>query len=136
MTIPRKIFGSARKIEGGGSLTIIATALVETGSRMDEVIFEEFKGTGNAEIVLDREIALKRMFPALNLRKSGTRNEELLLGPLTDQQRKLMRLLNSRPPNDSIQALLRLVQQTPDNLALLDEVVPARQRADVPEFEL
>ncbi len=136
MTIPRKIFGSARKIEGGGSLTIIATALVETGSRMDEVIFEEFKGTGNAEIVLDREIALRRMFPAINLRKTGTRNEELLLGSQTEQQRKLMRLLNSRPPNDSIQALLRLVQQTPNNQALLDEVAPKREREDVPEFEL
>ena len=136
MTIPRKIFGSARKIEGGGSFTIIATALIETGSRMDEVIFEEFKGTGNAEIVLDREIALRRMFPAINMRKTGTRNEELLLGPQTEQQRKLMRILNSRPPNDSIQALIRLVQQTPDNQALLDEVVPKREREDVPEFEL
>ena len=128
MTIPRKIFGSARKIEGGGSFTIIASALIETGSRMDEVIFEEFKGTGNAEIVLDRELALKRLFPAVNLRKSGTRNEELLLGERTDQQHKLMRLLNSRPPADSLQALIRHIQTSPSNEALLDELVPAREK--------
>ncbi|HYE59210.1 MAG TPA: transcription termination factor Rho [Rhodothermales bacterium] len=128
MTIPRKIFGSARKIEGGGSFTIIASALIETGSRMDEVIFEEFKGTGNAEIVLDRELALKRLFPAVNLRKSGTRNEELLLGERTDQQHKLMRLLNSRPPADSLQALIRHIQTSPSNEALLDELMPAREK--------
>jgi transcription termination factor Rho len=133
MTIPRKIFGSARKIEGGGSFTIIASALIETGSRMDEVIFEEFKGTGNAEIVLDRELALKRLFPAVNLRKSGTRNEELLLGERTDQQHKLMRLLNSRPPADSIQALIRQIQTSPSNEALLDDLVPAREKEK--EFE-
>ena len=134
MTIPRKIFGSARKIEGGGSLTLIATVLVETGSRMDEVIFEEFKGTGNAEIVLDRELAQKRVFPAMNLRKSGTRNEELLLGPRVDQQHKLMRILNMRPPVDSMQALLRQLQTTPTNDALLDELVPKKAQ-EVPEFD-
>ncbi|MBE2187522.1 MAG: transcription termination factor Rho, partial [Rhodothermales bacterium] len=134
MTVPRKIFGSARKIEGGGSLTIIATALVETGSRMDEVIFEEFKGTGNAEIVLDRELAQKRLFPAINLRKSGTRNEELLLGDRVDQQHRLMRLLNQRNPVDSLTALIRHVQTSPSNDALLDGLVPKRDR--VPEFEL
>ena len=134
MTIPRKIFGSARKIEGGGSLTIIATALVETGSRMDEVIFEEFKGTGNAEIVLDRELAQKRLFPAINLRKSGTRNEELLLGDRVEQQHKLMRILNQRNPVDSLTALLRHVQTSPSNDALLDALVPTRDR--VPEFEV
>lgn len=76
---PKRFFGAARNIEEGGSLTIIATALVETGSRMDEVIFEEFKGTGNMEIVLDRKLADKRIFPAIDLNKSGTRKEELLL---------------------------------------------------------
>ena len=75
----QKIFGAARNIEEGGSLTIIATALIETGSRMDEVIFEEFKGTGNAEIVLDRKLADKRTFPAIDIAKSGTRKEELLV---------------------------------------------------------
>ena len=134
MTIPRKIFGSARKIEGGGSLTIIASALVETGSRMDDVIFEEFKGTGNAEVVLDREMANKRVFPAINLRKSGTRNEELLLGKHVDQYHRLFRLLNSRPPTDSMQALLRHVASTPSNEALLDALVPARER-ELPEFD-
>jgi transcription termination factor Rho len=125
MQIPRKIFGAARNIEGGGSLTIIATALIETGSRMDEVIFEEFKGTGNSEIVLDRELANRRIFPALNLRKSGTRNEERLLGEWTEQHHRLFRALNSRSPMDAMQALLRHVQQTPSNEHLLSELIPA-----------
>ena len=124
LTIPRKIFGAARNIEGRGSLTIIATALIETGSRMDEVIFEEFKGTGNAEIVLDREMANKRIYPAINLRKSGTRNEELLLGDMTHQHHKLFRALNSRPPIDAMQALLRHLQQIPTNEELLNELIP------------
>jgi len=127
MTIPRKIFGAARNIEGGGSLTIIATALIETGSRMDEVIFEEFKGTGNAEIVLDREMANKRIFPAINLRKSGTRNEELLLGDKIEQHHRLFRALNSRSPIDAMQALLRHLQQKPTNDEMLDELIPVNQ---------
>ena len=124
MQVPRKIFGAARNIEHGGSLTIIATALIETGSRMDEVIFEEFKGTGNAEIVLDREMANKRIFPAINLRKSGTRNEELLLGDLTYQHHQLFRVLNSRAPIEAMQALLRHLQQAPTNEDLLNELIP------------
>jgi transcription termination factor Rho len=124
MQIPRKIFGSARNIEGGGSLTIIATALIETGSRMDEVIFEEFKGTGNSEIVLDREMANKRIFPAINLRKSGTRNEERLLGDRVGQHHALFRALNSRPPMDAMQALIRHLQTSPTNEHLLNELVP------------
>ncbi len=125
MQIPRRIFGAARNIEGGGSLTIIATALIETGSRMDEVIFEEFKGTGNAEIVLDREMANKRIFPAVNLRKSGTRNEELLLGDRVHQHNRLFRALNSRPPIEAMQALLRHLQKTSSNDELLNELIPA-----------
>ncbi len=125
MQIPRRIFGAARNIEGGGSLTIIATALIETGSRMDEVIFEEFKGTGNAEIVLDREMANKRIFPAINLRKSGTRNEELLLGDKVEQHHRLFRALNSRHPIEAMQALLRHIQKTSSNEELLDELIPA-----------
>ncbi len=125
MQIPRKIFGAARNIEGGGSLTIIATALVDTGSRMDEVIFEEFKGTGNSEIVLDREMANKRIFPAINLRKSGTRNEELLLGDKVDQHHRLFRALNSRPPIEAMQALLRHLQQSPSNEDLLNDLIPS-----------
>jgi transcription termination factor Rho len=124
MQIPRKIFGSARNIEHGGSLTIIATALIETGSRMDEVIFEEFKGTGNSEIVLDREMANKRIFPAVNLRKSGTRNEERLLGDRVKQHHTLFRALNSRPPTEAMQALLRHLQTSPTNDHLLNELVP------------
>ncbi len=125
MKIPRRIFGAARNIEGGGSLTIVATALIETGSRMDEVIFEEFKGTGNAEIVLDREMANKRIWPAINLRKSGTRNEELLLGDKIEQHHRLFRALNSRAPIDAMQALLRHMQQFPSNDEMLDELVRA-----------
>ncbi|MDA0379587.1 MAG: transcription termination factor Rho [Bacteroidetes bacterium] len=127
MNIPRKIFGAARNIEGGGSLTLIATALIETGSRMDEVIFEEFKGTGNSEIVLDRELADKRIYPAINLRKSGTRNEELLIDrDMIDQHHRFFRALNSRPPVDAMIALLRHMQQAPTNEALLNELVPSR----------
>jgi transcription termination factor Rho len=125
MKIPRKIFGAARNIEGGGSLTIIATALIETGSRMDEVIFEEFKGTGNSEVVLDREMADKRIFPAINLRKSGTRNEERLLGEKTEQHHRLFRALNTRPPIEAMQALLRHLVASPTNDELLDSLVGA-----------
>lgn len=125
LIIPRRIFAAARNIEGGGSLTIIATALVETGSRMDEVIFEEFKGTGNAEIVLDREMANKRIFPAINLRKTGTRNEALLLGDYVQQHHRLFRALNSRSPVEAMQALLRHMQRTASNHELLESLVPA-----------
>ena len=124
LTVPRKIFGAARNIEDGGSLTIIATALIETGSRMDEVIFEEFKGTGNSEIVLDRKMADKRIYPAINLKRSGTRNEELLLGDMVAQHHRLFRALNQRPPIDAMQALLRHFEQSPTNEDLLNELVP------------
>ena len=126
LIVPRRIFGSARNIEGGGSLTIIATALIETGSRMDDVIFEEFKGTGNAEIVLDRELAEKRIFPAINLRKSGTRNEERLIGEDQIRQHHLLfRALNSRHPVEAMQALLRHVLTTESNDALLQGLIPS-----------
>ena len=127
MQIPRKIFGAARNIEDGGSLTLIATALIDTGSRMDEVIFEEFKGTGNSEIVLDRELADKRIYPAINLRKSGTRNEQLLIGPdYIDQHNRLFRALNSRSSVDAMLALLRHMQQAPTNEDLLNGLIPSR----------
>ncbi len=125
LKVPRRIFGSARNIEGGGSLTIIATALIETGSRMDDVIFEEFKGTGNSEIVLDREMADKRIYPAINLRKSGTRNEERLIGEAIEQHHRLFRALNSRHPVEAMQALIRHLQQSPTNAHLLNELVPS-----------
>ncbi len=123
MRVPRRLFGSARNIEDGGSLTLIATALIETGSRMDEVIFEEFKGTGNAEIVLDREMAHRRVWPAINLRKSRTRNEDLLLGDVADKHGRLFQVLNSRRPMEAMQALTRHMQTFPTNDALLTALV-------------
>ncbi len=125
LVMPRKIFGAARNIEHGGSLTIIATALVETGSRMDDVIFEEFKGTGNAEIVLDRELADKRIYPAINIRKSGTRNEERLMSEEQMRQRTMLfRVLSERHPVEAMQALLKQVQRSPSNVHLLNELIP------------
>ena len=125
LLIPRKIFGAARNIENGGSLTIIATALIETGSRMDDVIFEEFKGTGNAEIVLDRELADKRIYPAINIRKSGTRNEERLMPEEQIRQRHMLfRVLNARHPVEAMQALVRQIQLSPTNVHLLNELIP------------
>jgi transcription termination factor Rho len=125
LLIPRKIFGAARNIENGGSLTIIATALIETNSRMDEVIFEEFKGTGNAEIVLDRELADKRIYPAINIRKSGTRNEERLMPEEQIRQRHMLfRVLNARHPVEAMQALVRQIQLSPTNVHLLNELIP------------
>ncbi|MCZ8259016.1 MAG: transcription termination factor Rho, partial [Beijerinckiaceae bacterium] len=113
---PKRFFGAARNIEEGGSLTIIATALIDTGSRMDEVIFEEFKGTGNSEIVLDRKVADKRVFPALDILKSGTRKEELITP--RDQLQKtyvLRRILNPMGPQDAIEFLLDKLRQTKQN---------------------
>jgi len=104
---PKRIFGAARNIEEGGSLTIISTALVETGSRMDDVIFEEFKGTGNAEIVLDRKIADKRTFPSIDISKSGTRKEEMLVDKdLLTRMWVLRRLLMQMGTGESIEFLL------------------------------
>ncbi len=124
LKVPRRIFGAARNVENGGSLTIIATALIETGSRMDDVIFEEFKGTGNAEIVLDRQMADKRIYPAVNLRESGTRNEERLIGGSLKKHHQLFRALNSRPPTKAMQALLKHLRNSPTNAHLLNELVP------------
>jgi transcription termination factor Rho len=113
---PKKFFGSARNIEEGGSLTIIATALVDTGSRMDEVIFEEFKGTGNSEIVLERKLADKRMFPAIDINRSGTRKEELLLDD-TELKRiwMLRKALAAVPPDEAMELLLKRLGQTKNN---------------------
>ncbi len=107
MEQPRRIFASARKAEEGGSLTIVATALVDTGSRMDELIFQEFKGTGNSELVLDRKIAEQRYWPAVDLNASGTRREELLLAPKDlEAITRLRRALSGAPPLEAIQRLL------------------------------
>ncbi|MEP3232080.1 MAG: transcription termination factor Rho [Hyphomicrobiales bacterium] len=113
---PKRFFGAARNIEEGGSLTIIATALIETGSRMDEVIFEEFKGTGNSEIILDRKASDKRIFPAIDIQRSGTRKEELLVDK--DQLKKmyvLRRILNPMGSVDAIEFLIDKLRQTKDN---------------------
>ncbi len=120
MEIPRRIFGSARKIENGGSLSILATILVETGSRMDEVIFEEFKGTGNMEVVLSREIANHRIFPAIDIKKSATRKQELLLG--VDELKRVDNLRRGLAEMNSVeaaQALLKRLTANPTNKELL-----------------
>ncbi len=119
MEIPRRIFGSARQIEHGGSLTILATALIETGSRLDELIFQEFKGTGNMELVLSRELAEQRIFPALDLNKSGTRKEELLFGGATDAHHLLRRAITRLMPNDAMPLVKKWLQQFPTNEALV-----------------
>ena len=103
---PKRFFGAARNIEEGGSLTIIATALIETGSRMDEVIFEEFKGTGNSEIVLDRKLSDKRTYPAIDVQKSGTRKEDLLLDAETFKSFILRKILSSMGTVDAMEFLL------------------------------
>ncbi|HBA84966.1 MAG TPA: transcription termination factor Rho [Verrucomicrobia bacterium] len=117
---PKRFFGAARNIEGGGSLTIIATALVDTGSRMDEVIFEEFKGTGNMELGLDRHLVDKRIFPAINIEKSGTRKEELLLHP--DELNRiwiLRKALNGVPPVEAMELLVNRLKKTRSNAEFL-----------------
>ena len=120
---PKRFFGSARNIEEGGSLTIIATALIDTGSRMDEVIFEEFKGTGNSELILDRKVADKRTFPAMDITRSGTRKEELLVPP--DQLKKmyvLRRILNPMGTMDAIDFLLDKLRNTKNNGEFFDSM--------------
>jgi transcription termination factor Rho len=120
---PKRFFGAARNIEEGGSMTIIATALIDTGSRMDEVIFEEFKGTGNSEIILDRKVADKRVFPALDILRSGTRKEELLVP--ADQLKKtyvLRRILNPMGTVDAIEFLLDKLRQTKNNNEFFDSM--------------
>lgn len=113
---PRRFFGMARKIENGGSLTIIATVLVDTGSRMDQLIFQEFKGTGNSEIVLDRSLAEARIFPAINIPESGTRKEELLYAPAEIRQiHKLRRALAKVKSKAAMELLLKFIQKYPTN---------------------
>jgi len=117
---PKRFFGAARNIEQGGSLTIMATALVDTGSRMDDVIFEEFKGTGNMEIHLDRKLVDKRVFPAIDIQKSGTRKEELLLSR-DDLNRVwvLRKILNPLSPTEAMELLLDKMSKTKSNAEFL-----------------
>ena len=120
---PKRFLGAARNIEEGGSLTIIATALIDTGSRMDEVIFEEFKGTGNSEIVLDRKVADKRVFPAMDILKSGTRKEELLVDSKDLQKTYLLRrILNPMGTTDAIEFLISKLKQTKSNAEFFDSM--------------
>jgi transcription termination factor Rho len=120
---PKQFFGAARNIQDGGSLTIVATALIETGSRMDEVIFEEFKGTGNMELVLDRQISDRRIFPAIDLNRSSTRKEELLLSDVELNRVFLLRnFLADMPPVEAIEFLLGRMKMTKSNAEFLDDM--------------
>jgi transcription termination factor Rho len=117
---PKRFFGAARNIENGGSLTIMATALIETGSRMDDVIFEEFKGTGNMEVILDRKLADKRVFPAIDINRSGTRKEELLM--TQEELNKvwiLRKFLNELNPMEAMEFLIGKMSQTKTNKKFL-----------------
>tara|TARA_B100001059_G_C17806905_1_gene569767 strand:- start:1339 stop:2157 length:819 start_codon:yes stop_codon:yes gene_type:complete len=120
---PKRFFGAARNIEEGGSLTIISTALIDTGSRMDEVIFEEFKGTGNSEIILDRKVSDKRVFPSMDILRSGTRKEELLISDATLKKMfVLRRILNPMGTVDAMEFLLDKIAQTKDNSEFFDSM--------------
>ena len=120
MQTPRQIFGAARKIEGGGSLTILGTALVQTGSKMDEVIFQEFKGTGNMELVLSRELSEKRIFPCIDVAKSGTRKEEKLYpADVVGRAQRLRRALSTLDPAAAMEYVLELLRRHPTNAELL-----------------
>jgi len=122
---PKRMFGAARHIEGGGSLTVVATCLIDTGSRMDELIFQEFKGTGNMEVILDREMAERRLWPAMDVLASGTRKEELLVPP--DELRKryaIRRRLAGSKPVEALEMLLGAMVKYPSNRELLDALTP------------
>jgi transcription termination factor Rho len=120
LTMPKRFFGSARKVEEGGSLTILATALVETGSKMDDVIFEEFKGTGNLEICLDRKLVDKRIWPAIDINKSGTRREEMLMDAEEHRRVCIMRrVVADMNPPDAMELLTRQLVKTKTNAEFL-----------------
>ena len=120
---PKKFFGAARNIENGGSLTILATALIDTGSRMDDVIFEEFKGTGNMEVHLDRKLSEKRIFPAIDINKSGTRREDLLLTKEElDTVFALRKAMNSMPVADVTEQVISQMTQTKNNIEFIEKM--------------
>jgi transcription termination factor Rho len=126
MEVPRRLFGSARAFEEGGSLTVMGTALIDTGSRMDDFIFQEFKGTGNMELVLDRKLADRRIFPALDISQSGTRKEERLLEPEVLRRVTLLRrTLVSMRPIEAMEMLVKQLAKTPSNAAFLDKMTVA-----------
>jgi transcription termination factor Rho len=127
LEIPKKLFGAARKIENGGSLTIIATCLIDTGSAMDKVIFEEFKGTGNMELTLDRKLSDQRIYPAIDIASSGTRKEEKLLDePTLAATRTIRRHLMNMPPAQATKSLIEALQKTKSNADLLKTMSPTR----------
>ncbi len=129
LEIPRRLFGLARNIEGGGSITIVATMLVDTGSRMDQLIYEEFKGTGNSEIILDRGLAQAGIFPALDLAASGTRKEERLYSPEdAERLRRLRRTLADYGRKEAMLRLLRMIEQYPTNEQLLQSLSPGAKK--------
>ncbi|HLX11259.1 MAG TPA: transcription termination factor Rho [Bacteroidota bacterium] len=135
LEIPKRIFGAARALEGGGSLTIVATALVQTNSRMDDLIFEEFKGTGNMEIVLNRDLANERIFPAINIPDSGTRHEELLFGRETQRYQGLRRALHKKKPREAMLAMLRLLEQFDTNRKILAQFSKLYQTTELEDEE-
>jgi transcription termination factor Rho len=123
MDVPRRLFGTARAFEEGGTLTVIGTALIDTGSRMDEYIFQEFKGTGNMELVLDRKLADRRVFPAIDISQSGTRKEERLLSPETHKRVTLLRRsLVSLNAVTAMESLVKKMAEFPSNAAFLDKI--------------
>jgi len=125
MQKPKAFFGSARKLEEGGSLTILATALIDTGSKMDEVIFEEFNGTGNMEIVLERKLVERRIWPAIDINRSGTRREEKLLDPDEyDRICKIRRVLSELNPADAMEMLVNRLKKTKSNAEFLMSIKP------------
>ena len=125
---PKRFFGAARNIEEGGSLTIIATALIDTGSRMDDVIYEEFKGTGNSEMILDRKLQERRTFPAINIPASGTRREELLLTPETMRQVILLRkMLSAVGQIEGTELLLQRLAKTKTNKDFLGAIAKSME---------
>jgi transcription termination factor Rho len=128
MEVPKRLFGTARVFEEGGSLTVMGTALIDTGSRMDEIIFQEFKGTGNMELVLDRRLADRRVFPAIDIGQSGTRKEERLLDPeVLKRVTLLRRTLVNLNPTQAMEQLVRKLGEYPSNAAFLEKIsVPAR----------
>ena len=123
MDVPKRLFGAARAFEEGGSLTVLATALIDTGSRMDELIFQEFKGTGNMEVVLDRKLAERRVWPAIDIQLSGTRKEERLLDAETLARVTLLRRsLSELKPVEAMESLVTQLAKSPDNASFLDRI--------------
>jgi transcription termination factor Rho len=123
MDVPKRLFGAARAFDEGGSLTVLATALIETGSRMDELIFQEFKGTGNMELVLDRRLADRRIWPAIDIAQSGTRKEERLLDPTSLARINLLRRsLSELKPTEVMESLVKQLGKFPTNAAFLEKI--------------